>query len=342
MIKRLLLLAALLLLTACGHAKDKDMKAMNPFANSMKTECVGRLLIDMPPGKGSWQQSYGLGAISKLDLGSPEALGALVATKRDSLIREKHEKADSMLAAYSEISPTAFAIVSYKGKYSTHAPDLDMYMWDGGHGYSSHVRSLGEDTLEYASRFFGVFNALSPRPDEGQPTANGFCIDSALLTGAPVGEYGTRADYGVTPKGWLGVELGILVEENQKDLGGSAYEALDSEERAANERKDATPALKQFEVLRKRERTIAGFAGQETASLTELANGAKLYSFRWRSLGETRSLTHPHITISLSTDNPRSDGSYGPTPPEAELFGLWDAVLDSLRWRQGALPQGAR
>jgi hypothetical protein len=341
MTKYLLLVAAMLLSSPCNSHNDRDMSAMNRF-KLLKTECVGRVLIDLPIGTASWMQSYGYGEITKLDAASLEEFRHLVSARKSTLKEAKHEKAGSMLVAYTEPTDTSAAMVLHTDPDVDIGPDLEEYLWLKKTAYKIRIRALTENSLEYASRFFPILSDFAPFPDDGGvPTAPGFCIDQALLIGRPIGEYGTRADYNVRPVKRPGLSIGLLVEENQERLGGSAFDSLKTEERSA-EGRGGEVGLKQFRVLRKQNRDLDGFDGEETISLTELKNGTKLYSFRWRTLGQLKSIVHPHITITMDTDNPLRDGTYIKTPPEEEMIGLWDAVLASLRHRPAALSQGAK
>ena len=341
MTKVLLLLAVSLLSAACNGSDDKEISSMTP-SKQLKTECVGRVLIDLPIGTASWMQSHGYGEITKLEAASLEEFHHLVSARKSTLQKAKHEKAGSMLVGYTEPTDSSAAMVLHTDPDVDIGPDLEEYLWLKKTAYKIRIRALTENSLEYASQFFPILSDFAPFPDDGGvPTAPGFCIDRALLIGRPIGEYGTRADYNVRPVKRPGLSIGLLVEENQGRLGGSAFDSLKTEERAAQGR-GGELGLKQFKVLRKQNHNLDDFDGEETISLTELKNGTKLYSFRWRTLGQLKSIVHPHITITMDTDNPLRDGTYIKTPPEEEMIGLWDAVLDSLRHRPGALPPGAK
>jgi hypothetical protein len=102
-------------------------------------------------------------------------------------------------------------------------------------------------------------------------------------------------------------------------------------------------ALKEFKVLRRQERTLAGLRGQEFITRTTLNNGHVYYSMAWGTKGAEGDALTPQISVGLNTpkDTVNSKGApYTPVPPEAQLIALWDGALATLRIRPGALPAG--
>jgi hypothetical protein len=99
---------------------------------------------------------------------------------------------------------------------------------------------------------------------------------------------------------------------------------------------------KEFKVLRRQERTLAGLRGQEFITRTTLNNGHVHYAMQWGTKGGA-GLLEPTVSVFMNTPDTAKapDGiAYTPVPPEAQLIALWDGALATLRIRPGALPAG--
>jgi hypothetical protein len=338
MTKVLLLLAVSLLSAACNGSDDKEISSMTPFKH-LKTECIGRVLIGLPNGVESWTQMVEAIDIKRSEAKDEKEFWAGADAEEATLRASKHDDEGSLLSHVSRGDPSRF-LFHRKNSWDRVGYQVKGFYWAGRNGYLANDSMLSTEKFEDVVRIFThPFIRLKNRSPDDAALAEGFCIDGAIVTGPPNNV--TRADYNVRPIERPGLSIGLLVEENQEHLGGSAFDSLKTEERSAGGR-GGEVGLKQFKVLRKQQRNLDGFDGEETISLTELKNGTKLYSFRWRTLGQLKSIVSPHITITMDTNNPLQDGTYIKTPPAEEMIGLWDAVLDSLRHRPGALPPGAK
>jgi hypothetical protein len=103
--------------------------------------------------------------------------------------------------------------------------------------------------------------------------------------------------------------------------------------------------FKDFKVLRKRDRTLAGLAGQEFVTHTTLNNGHTYYRMQWTIKGALNGgVLKPSIVVHLNTPATAIEAAtgkpYDKLPPEPELLRLWDYALSTFKWRVGALPDG--
>jgi hypothetical protein len=107
---------------------------------------------------------------------------------------------------------------------------------------------------------------------------------------------------------------------------------------------DGPDAFKEFKVLRKRDRVLAGIAGQEFITRTLRNDGQTFYRMQWTVKGVLDGgVLKPTIVVHLNTPQTATDtqgNPYDKLPPEPELLKLWDYALSSLQWRNGALPDG--
>jgi hypothetical protein len=81
--------------------------------------------------------------------------------------------------------------------------------------------------------------------------------------------------------------------------------------------------------LRKSRRELAGLNGSEFAFI-DTPQASAAYSLQWEYPGQASSIGAPRIEASIETTGPISITGQ-------ELLGLWDAILSSIRLRQGAV-----
>jgi hypothetical protein len=139
-----------------------------------------------------------------------------------------------------------------------------------------------------------------------------------------------------------------LENNYQVDLR-SNYEDLALDESLAQKMSvyDDPRAIREFKVLRRQERTLAGIAGQETITRTTVKSGHSYYRFDWGIKGRNDGgILEPTIAIHLQTPEypkaPDGQPAYVALLPEPELIKLWEFALASFKWRNGALPDGQK
>ena len=159
---------------------------------------------------------------------------------------------------------------------------------------------LYNDQKKRFSTFDKVFVQLEPINNAKPLDKPGFCIDSALVKGK-VGPIWSGVSVNVPQWRDVSVPQELVKMTDHDPLLGqkvgrqlpvpTPYEMLGDREDFAKESEKSSDAARivSFDVLRKRDKKIAGMAGQETAFRMELANGQKYYRFDWSSIkGATR------------------------------------------------------
>jgi len=146
----------------------------------------------------------------------------------------------------------------------------------------------------------------------------------------------------------FGTNLSLSYRENNYQVEiRSPFEELALDESQAKKMAvyDDPRAVREFKILRRQERTLAGIAGQEFIAKTTLKNDHFYYNFRWGVKGSNDGgVLQPRMTILLQTPeySNASPGEppYTKLPPEPELIKLWEFALATFKWRPGALPDG--
>ena len=326
----------------------KDRNAM-----SWKTECVGRVLIDMPTDRPrSWSNEFDDAEVRRLQ--RPLNLSQFwsgVETVRDQYAKQSHRTGSSRLGHYERVDARKAAFVmGYRSDASFFGP----FMWrflhlDDQHAYefkqslsTGNTPPSPELFKPYIERYSPVLSRLTPLRDGEIPSGEGLCIDGALVSG----DTGKNAKAGLSIEIAKGSYLGLgYLENNHEAAMYSGFETLKFDEdraRVGLTFQNEPEGYKEFKVLRRRERTLAGLLGQEFITRTTLNNGRTFYRFKFLIKGG-QGLLEPTLSIHMGTpDTAKSaDGVvYATLPPESELMALWDSVLATLRLRPGALPAG--
>ena len=322
---------------------------------SWKTECIGRVLIDMPTDRPrSWSAQIDAATVRRLQRPlSGAQFWAGVETVRDQYARQKHDEHSSRLGHYERMDARKVAIViGYDNDASLWGPNLWRFVHlDDQHAYEFKIGSLPIRGTQpspalfkpYIDQYTPVLTRIKPLRDGEIPSGEGLCIDGALVGGGT----GRNAKASLIVEIAGGTYLGLGYRENLDRVSlSSSFEDLELDRKQAElglTFPSEPTALKEFKVLRRQERTLAGLRGQEFITRTTLNNGHVYYSMAWGTKGADGDALTPQISVGLNTpkDTVNSKGQpYTPVPPEAQLIALWDGALATLRIRPGALPAG--
>jgi len=330
---------------------SKDAPAM-----SWKTECIGRVLMDMPTDRPrTWSAQVDVATVRRLQ--RPLSLAQFwsgVETVRDQYAQQTHREHTSRLGHYERIDTHKSAIViGYPSPNSL----AGAWMWrfvhlDDQHAYEFKTEAIGtrgatpspELFKPYVDLYTPVLSRLKPLQDGEIPSAEGLCIEGALVSG----DTGRNAKAALRSEIATGTYLGISYRENLYRVAlSSSFEDLEMDRKKAEfglTFPNESTAFKEFKVLRRQDRTLGGLHGQEFITRTTLNNGHTYYSMAWGTKGAEDGLLTPSISVHLNTpkdiNNSPGRPPYATLPPERELIALWDGVLASFKLRPGALPAG--
>jgi hypothetical protein len=322
----------LLTLAACGHqAADKDYAAMNTIP--LRATCIGRVSIDMPQkGSNTWSQRIGDANVTQLPLTvtTPDAFWKVVEQRREELAAQKHESEGSLLTEYRRVDNNVALILHRESTFDVFGYDLDGYLWLEHYGYVFLTKARPNQEKERLINDVSIFKQIIPYENANPSTKPGFCIDRAIVTGPVKSIVATSS---VDMSQWKGVSFYVGVREpvDPNDSDNPYQDLKDIEKGAKESMSESTPDhVASFEVLRKRDRVINGFPGQETAIKSTLANGRIYYRLRWETLPEGPGLQQG-VVAGLDAGSPTGADKYVAPPPVNDLFSLWDAMLDSLK-----------
>jgi hypothetical protein len=160
-----------------------------------------------------------------------------------------------------------------------------------------------------------IISLIKPRIIDEKIADRGTCMDHAFIPGNDPVIHDTIAIMAVM--GDIAIGFSTQVADRIDD-GPSLLERA--------KRVDWFPEAK---ILRKSKRKIAGLDGAEFAFI-DTPQAFSAYSFQWEYQGQANSIIAPKISASMDSKGPVSI-------PDVELFELWDAILESIRMRPGAV-----
>lgn len=320
---------------------------------SWKTYCVGRVMMNMPlDRKLTWSQQFDNAEVERLQPMTTQAFWDGVEVVRQRYLRQQHKKFSSRLAHFENIGDNAAAIIYYDNNVSLAGAMLWRFVYlDANHAYQMQsILDTGrkdEPTpalfQPYLQRFTPGLSHIHPLEPGQAPGRDGLCVDGAVVSG----DTGRNARAGLIAELAYGTELVVAYNENNNEVAMySGYEDLKYDEDRAVAMLDynAPEGFKEFKVLRKRDRVLAGMAGQEFVTRTTLNEGHTIYRMQWTIKGALDGgVLKPTIVVHLDTPATAVDGygkPYAKLPPETELIKLWDYALSTFQWRVGALPDG--
>jgi hypothetical protein len=331
------------------HYQNTDRAAMNKIP--LKPTCVGRYMISLPSGAPQeWTQDYG--DYFKVDrlpysVNTVDKFTALVEQRRDELAKASHDTEGHLLSEYRQTSPNSWLLLSRDNAVDIYTYNVERYVWTGHWGYR-FAKGIATKKRALIDAEPDPLNDLVPIDNFTPPSQSGFCMDGAMVTAAF--ERGSTGPDVKIP-GWKKSKISILVTEHQSEEDSDNANAsfakpiwrtfywLDDDKNRFNEvRHMFAPEASgrwyptKFDVLRRRELTLGGRLGQEAVWKTVDRRGDVVYRFEWDSIDELQNKDLPALVIRMDI------GSYQeqdviPTPPEADLFALWDAVLPTLHKR---------
>ena len=334
MIRRRLLLALTACLAAAGCALTTP-KIEPMDKTGWTTYCFGRYLVDLPPQakiNGSYKMwGRGIEYVPGADLST---LNTEVNKRQAELTASRPEKlGSSMFVRRQELKGGSVSIVSWKAPYSKEMMWMDSYfVTKGPMRVVRYSIDVDPEKLDLALSLSGSLAAnIRSRDDSEIPTGPGFCIDKAFVAGS---EYRSE-----------GFKVGITLPQHPNALITLAASTGAEQDRLL-ERVDkffataVVGSVTGLKVLRKRERNVGPIPAEEYATAAS-GKGQRVYAFAWESQGKDESLSEQNIAAALKVLEQPVVTKHTPYRPafqsDDEALRLWDAIIDSIRLRPGAV-----
>jgi hypothetical protein len=290
---------------------------------------MGRFLIDVPAGStlsgGNYKYDFiGIEPVKAVTKEEFETEVDGLESNLRSTINKKTKQ--SMLLQSVQPGKSTRILASWKVDASTAQISLFGYHWING------SRFLFEDDVGGSKQEFGVnrmqeaLSRLRPRADTDIPTEPGYCFAGGFISNPRWRNEEARLDIDIAghPDAFVSVWIYPLASHKRdrpllERMGGMVqfFGNLATSVR----------------VLRKGDRQLGQYPGQEHLASAPGSNGMRGHAFVWETQGDG-TLDTPAIKIELTTGYHDGKGNQQTTSlTDKEAMKLWDDVLDSFRLR---------
>lgn len=326
-----------------AQPSEQEARKMNTFTQNMQTYCVGRFLIGAPQEATPREGTYGfriaeIRPAQKSTVPVDERLRGLdraLAERVSAQLTWKDGYGDPMGPA--QVFKPEFNIRSiWFGKAGAGYKDSDrmegfVVRPDGNFEFETNATTV-KRVQEFNDLLIEIAPTLSVRHNNVIPTQSGFCFSNGFAALHP--KHGEGVEWGWALSSYPGVRFGLRIKSNTDILKEGILDReagiLKSIEQALGKEAPST-----IQTLRKRRFDLDGMAAQEW--LKELRGPSTEYEFTLDIPGKPNDLANPFITLSLRVGDLNKKGDVKPSLTPGEAIALWDAVIQTLRLRPGAV-----
>lgn len=294
-----------------------------------KTHAIGRHLVDLPgDAKVSEGYTYNEDKIDPLPAIKTQASFDLLVSEREAALRAaKHKTRGSMFVERVPHANGSATLVSWNRPDGEILYRFDTYFRAG----SKSLKYSGDVSPDRKKKGLDIADELSRewrelKPGE-IPEGIGFVVDGAILV-----------DKRFNLESWtLAVKFAGKPDVH---FGISAFAEKSVEEplrkRTAEVHGSLLARFVGLSHLRNRERPVGPIWGEEILTAgTE--KGKRAYAFKWEAPGKAWSLAEPNLNIELGVIESAYETNKESFATDDEALELWDAIVDSIRLRPGAV-----
>ena len=296
---------------------------------SWKTHAIGRHLVDLP-GDARVIESYRINDVKVEPLPNVKtraSFDGLVSEKEKELRAAKHDTRGSMFVERVPHANGSTTLISWSLPSWEKGYTFDTYFWAGNSAFR-YVGDVSLDRKEAAldrrQRYSQEWYQLTP----GElPQGVGFVADGAVLVDKNFNLESWSMAVQFAGKPDVHFDISAFAEKRveeplRKRMGGTLSGLLGN--------------IVGLTQLRNRERPVGPIWGEEVL-VAGTEKGKRAYSFAWEAPGKAWSLAEPNINIALGVLESAYETNKESFASDEEALELWDAIVDSIRQRPGAV-----
>ena len=292
------------------------------------TFCIGRFLIDVPSGSrligGNYKYDF-LG-IEPLKAMSLEEFEQDIDRKEAKLKATKHKVEPSLLRTSLRPQKGTRILAFWEEDFITSMINIEGYRWSDGSRFQLKGEVANHRQESGLNRMQDALSRLRPRADAEIPAEPGFCFAGGFIANPDWSneEAYVTIDIAGHPDAFVSVWIYPLASHKRgkpllERMGGMA-QFLGN-------------LATSVHVLRKGDRQIGPYKGQEHLASAPSSGGMRGHAFVWETQGDG-TLDTPVIKIELTTGY--QDNKANPqktTLTNQQAIKLWDDILNSFRLR---------
>jgi len=294
-----------------------------------KTHAIGRHLVDLP-GDARVIESYTYNEVSLKPLPNIKtraSFDGVVSEKEKELRATKHKTKGSMFIERVPHANGSATLVSWEDPSWEGMYHFDTYFRAGSRAfkYSGNVSlSRKRPALDLREELSREWRELNP----GEiPEGIGFVADGAILVDKDFNleSWSMAVQFAGKPDVHFDISAFAqrqVEEPLRKRMGGTLSGLLGN--------------IVGLTQLRNRERPVGAIWGEEVL-VAGTEKGKRAYSFAWEAPGKAHSLAEPNINVGLGVLESAYPTNKESFASDEEALELWDAVVNSIRLRPGAV-----
>ncbi|MBR8049364.1 hypothetical protein KTE29_27025 [Burkholderia multivorans] len=330
---------------ACSITFSGEPTLSNPLLSKQRPWCIGRFVFDRPVASEISDQRYEYwgdrletqhnvsSAVYHAKVGGLES--DLKAKKR--IDPGNRNKPTDHAWLEREISPTPNSrVFAFQQAYTegvTLPFHTEGYIFENNTLFHTTGKIGSSGLNKFEPIYTDLYRRIKARDNWSVPTESGFCFDGGIATGSSASTEEVSQSFALMP-GRPALLVIQMRDSVSKDQGRPLTKTL-PELRAKMDQISSGS----YRILRQGKRTVAGIDGEEV--LFALKEG-EITSYRFYLLapGDPSTLAKPHTAIQLllgaSSPDAKPEEATSPVD-EAGALQTWDALLNSLRLRPGAV-----
>ncbi len=295
-----------------------------------KTHAIGRHLVDVPgDAKLVKRWKYNQDPLEPLPIKSDAHFKQIVAQREAELRAAKHETEGPMLIERVDHAQGSVTLVSWKAPDSKIFYHFDAYFRGG----SKAIKHYGNLSPKFKQRVLADFEVMSREwrellPNE-IPEGVGFVAGNMILADKDFNRESWSLDIKLANKPDVSIELSSFVV-------GKVDPEQTLRKRAGGIVAGMLGLGLGLSRLRNRERP-AGPIWAEEILVAGTQDGKRGYGFKWEAPGKPNSLAEPQLNLELEVGESAYTTNAQSFTSDEEALAIWDAIVDSIRLRPGAV-----
>jgi len=308
---------------------NSSSSTMTHHSAAASTFCMGRYLIDVPAGStlSGGNYKYDFIRIEPVKAMTSEEFENEVGKRESDLSSAKNKKTrQSMLLQSVQSENGARVLASWKSDASAAQIRVTGYRWINGTRYLFEDDVGGSKQEQGISGMQDALSRLRHRADTDIPVDPGFCFAGGFIANTHWQNEEASLDIDIAGHPDVFVSVWIYPLASHKhdkpllDRMGGMAQFLGS-------------LATSVRVLRKGDRQVGPYPGQEYLATAPGSNGMRGHAFVWETQGDG-TLDTPAIKIELTTGHHDGKGNQQKTSlTDQEAMKLWDDLLNSFRLR---------